>query len=309
MHSISYAYLETTNYCNLDCVFCNRRDVVTKQNLKHMSLDEWQVVLDKLRPHPISEAKLMGLGEPFFHPHFDQITHMFKSNFPKAHVISATNLQYNPGAIFFNSLPNIDLLYLSIDGSFESYEAARPGSSWERLINSLKTIDTTISDLSQKPSTRFEINFVATPDTIDSFPDVLELKNKYRFIDGIRINIAQWWTEGEEISLSYDDDFINKLLPYREYIRGKKDWDFKDCFWPRNGIYMTVSGDLKVCCMNTSAQSIGNIFKQTLESIYQSNAFSELLNQISANSQSIKHCKGCSYKSLVPVLQQLEVCS
>ena len=35
MDKITYAYLETTNYCNLDCSFCNRTDVIGP--LKHMS--------------------------------------------------------------------------------------------------------------------------------------------------------------------------------------------------------------------------------------------------------------------------------
>ena len=29
---ITYAYLETTNYCNLQCSFCNRDDVIGKRN-------------------------------------------------------------------------------------------------------------------------------------------------------------------------------------------------------------------------------------------------------------------------------------
>ena len=48
MHQpINYAYLETTNYCNLNCTFCNR-DVVVKK-LKHLSLTNWELVLEKLK--------------------------------------------------------------------------------------------------------------------------------------------------------------------------------------------------------------------------------------------------------------------
>jgi len=28
MKPVTYAYLETTNYCNLACSFCNREDVI-----------------------------------------------------------------------------------------------------------------------------------------------------------------------------------------------------------------------------------------------------------------------------------------
>ena len=32
---------------------------------------------------------------------------------------------------------------------------------------------------------------------------------------------------------------------------GKSKWDFEDCFWVNNGIYTTVEGHVKMCCMNT----------------------------------------------------------
>ena len=81
MDKITYAYLETTNYCNLDCSFCNRTDVIGP--LKHMSLENWGKLLDGIKHHPIQEAKLMGMGEPFLHPQFDEVCRMFKEVFPK----------------------------------------------------------------------------------------------------------------------------------------------------------------------------------------------------------------------------------
>ena len=48
---ITYAYLETTNYCNLDCSFCNRKEVIGA--LKHMPLSQFREMLDKIKHHPI----------------------------------------------------------------------------------------------------------------------------------------------------------------------------------------------------------------------------------------------------------------
>ena len=93
MDKITYAYLETTNYCNLDCSFCNRDEVIGP--LKHMSLEDWGKLLDGIKHHPIQEAKLMGMGEPMLHPQFDEVCRMFKEVFPNAKLIVATNCQYN----------------------------------------------------------------------------------------------------------------------------------------------------------------------------------------------------------------------
>ena len=93
MNPITYAYLETTNYCNLDCSFCNRKDVIGP--LKHMSLEDWSKLLNGIKHHPIEEVKLMGMGEPLLHPHFDHVCRMFKETFPKSKLVVATNCQYN----------------------------------------------------------------------------------------------------------------------------------------------------------------------------------------------------------------------
>ena len=130
---ITYAYLETTNYCNLDCSFCNRMDVIGP--LKHMSLEKWGELLEGISHHPIQEAKLMGMGEPFLHPQFDEICKIFKNYFPKAYLIVATNCQYKILSRFESAMKNIDLLYFSIDGYKESYEKFRPPSKWSKLIN------------------------------------------------------------------------------------------------------------------------------------------------------------------------------
>ena len=82
---ITYAYLETTNYCNLDCSFCNRKEVIG--DLQHMPLYQWEKLLDGIKHHPIEEAKLMGMGEPLLHPHFDHICRMFKETFPNQNLL------------------------------------------------------------------------------------------------------------------------------------------------------------------------------------------------------------------------------
>ena len=300
---ITYAYLETTNYCNLDCVFCNRREVVTQKTLKHMSLENWEKVLKILSKHPITEAKLMGLGEPFFHPNYEIITRRFKETFPKSFVISATNLQYKITPKFFQAVKNIDLLYLSIDGFKETYESARPGAKWSRLIQSLDEIEKEIGNY--KIDSRFEINFVATPDTLSSLTNVYELYKKYKFITDIRINLAQWWGEDDKLELTYSEKYINILSQFKDKVKGKSPWDFKDCFWPKSGIYMTVDGSLKVCCMNTSTEPIGNIFLDDLGELRKNSKLSEIRNELNSNLQDNPHCKKCSYKVLEPILSKI----
>ena len=134
-YDVDYVYLETTTYCNLDCSFCNRRDVV--KHPQHMSINDWITVQEKIKYFPIREAKLMGLGEPFLHPQFVDICRIFKEYHPSANIIVATNAQYTPNENFFKSLQYIGQLYISIDGTKEVYESERAPSKWSKLLSFL----------------------------------------------------------------------------------------------------------------------------------------------------------------------------
>ena len=266
---ITYAYLETTNYCNLDCSFCNRKEVIGA--LQHMPLPRFREMLEKIKHHPITEAKLMGMGEPMLHPKFDEICKTFKEFFPDAFLIVATNCQYpikpgtKMGTKFNECMKYIDLLYFSIDGYKESYERDRAPAKWEKLMSFLEDF---------KPMDRYNCrvtcNYVVNPDNVydiqtikDEIVDVYDLEE-------LRLNIAQNWSEDESMPGGYTQEDISYLRnEWSKNIKGKAEWDFPDCFWVNEGIYTTVEGHVKMCCMNTGAKPFGNLFENTIEEIPQ----------------------------------------
>lgn len=295
---ITYVYLETTNFCNLDCKFCNRRDVVASP--RHMGLEDWDVVLNKLAIQPITEAKLMGLGEPFLHPQFHKVCCRFKEVFPAAFTISATNCQYKLNDNFVKALPYISLLYLSIDGYEKSYEKDRKGAKWEHLILFLDALSKIDAE-----KTRIAINYVATNDNYEDIPKLQELvSSKYKFIEEIRLNIAQWWNEDEYSPVVFSNEFMEMLTRYKNNVKGKAPWTFSDCFWPRTGFYMDVNGNVKICCLNTSTKAIGNIFKDSLGELLNSPKRKKVSEECASNKPG-KHCRKCDYKRLSPVLERI----
>lgn len=303
MHEpISYAYLETTNYCNLNCSFCNRDEVVKK--LKHMSLTDWKFVLEKLKDQPIKQAKLMGLGEPFLHPKFSMICKMFKDYFPNTFLIVATNCQYKINKNFMESLKYIDLLYLSIDGYKESYERFRPPSKWEKLINFLEELKKV-----QRYKCKVTCNYVVNTENIADISKIDELCKEYN-IEELRLNIAQDWSEDKGLSVTdhisgyslKQIDYLKKN--YSKNIKGKAPWTWSECFWVKTGVYITVEGNVKVCALNTDAEPLGNIFKSPINVILNN----EKMNKIREGCKSdvpTKHCENCSYKELSPILEKL----
>lgn len=297
---ITYAYLETTNYCNLDCSFCNRKEVIGP--LKHMTLEKWEEVLTKLKDHPIKEAKLMGMGEPFLHPLFDQICKMFKEYFPDAYLIVATNCQYKFTKKIEEAFRYIDLVYFSIDGYKDSYERDRAPAKWDKLI-------TFLEEFKKRPrhGAKVTCNYVVNPNNI------IDIENVYNNIvipyqlQELRLNIAQEWSEDKTMIGGYTEQQIQYLRDnWQNNIKGKSEWDFDKCFWPQEGIYVTVEGRVLMCPLNTAAREFGNIFLQSIDEIRSSESYSAVRAGCSTNNPT-KHCATCSYKELVPLLKQLGV--
>lgn len=301
---ITYVYLETTNYCNLQCSFCNRDEVIGA--LHHMPISKFRELMEKIKHHPIQEAKLMGMGEPMMHPHFDEIVRIFKEYFPTAFLIVATNCQYTikKGTKlrerFQRSLKYIDLLYFSIDGYEESYERDRSPAKWERLINFLKDFKGM-----DRAGCRVTCNYVVNPQNVDDIQKVSdEIVSEYG-LEELRLNIAQDWSSDKSMPGGYDTDQLQYLKSWGSNVKGKSDWDYDDCFWVNDGLYTTVEGHVKMCCMNTAAKPFGNLFETDLDEIRNSIDYQNVKMGCNTNNPT-SHCKNCSYKELVPMLDEIK---
>ena len=304
MDKITYAYLETTNYCNLDCSFCNRDEVIGP--LKHMSLEDWGKLLDGIKHHPIQEAKLMGMGEPMLHPQFDEVCRMFKEVFPKCKLIVATNCQYNINDKFRECMKYIDMLYFSIDGYKESYERDRSPAKWKKLIRFLdqfKSVERYDCDV--------VVNYVVNAYNVQDIEKVDKLREENK-LGALRLNIAQIWDAdikmSDDIATSgYTEKDLNYLREnWNKQIMGKSKWDFKDCFWVNNAIYTTVEGNIKMCCMNTGAEPFGNLFENSIDEIRLMDDYQNVKKGCQTNNPT-SHCQNCSYKELVPILNYVGV--
>tara|TARA_A100000172_G_scaffold77804_2_gene62624 strand:+ start:8954 stop:9748 length:795 start_codon:yes stop_codon:yes gene_type:complete len=263
-------------------------------------------MLEGLSHHPIKEAKLMGMGEPMLHPQFDEVCKIFKEFFPDAFLIVATNIQYpvkpgtKMGIKFENSMKYIDLLYFSIDGYKESYERDRAPAKWsklEKFLADFKNMD--------RHGCRVTCNYVVNPDNIKDIKIIQkEIVDKYN-LEELRLNIAQDWSEDKSLVGGYSEkDLLYLKKNWGHAIKGKKEWDFPDCFWVQEGIYTTVEGHVKMCCLNTGAEPFGNLFDNTIEEIRERADYLNVKKGCETNNPT-SHCKNCSYKELTPILKKV----
>tara|TARA_E500000178_G_scaffold356648_1_gene436618 strand:+ start:9095 stop:10000 length:906 start_codon:yes stop_codon:yes gene_type:complete len=299
MPKINYACFETTNFCNLKCSFCNREEVIAEHGkVQHMSLENWEKVLLKVKNEPIEHIKLTGLGEPFLHPKFHLICKKVKDFFPKINLIVATNCQYRINNNFKESMKFIDMMYFSIDGYKKTYERDRAPAKWEKLLKFLNDFKTV-----ERFNCKVSVNYVVNSQNVFDIEKIEELVKENRLTE-LRLNLAQNWNEDEQINMEYSELMKSYLKKYKKSIKGIAPWTWSDCWWPKNGLYVDVFGNVKVCIINTGTESVGNIFLESIDEIKNNKKLLEIANSCKENSPH-EHCKNCSYKELSPLINEL----
>jgi sulfatase maturation enzyme AslB (radical SAM superfamily) len=200
----------------------------------------------------------------------------------------------------------IDMLYFSIDGWGESYERDRAPAKWNKLIKFLKDFETI-----NRYDCDVVVNYVVNAYNINDIEKVDNLR-KENNLGMLRLNIAQIWDEDASITSDVaTSGYTKHQLDYLKKnwggsIMGKSKWDFQDCFWVKNGLYTTVEGHVKMCCLNTGAEPFGNLFTNSIDEIREMEDYQNVKQGCETNNPT-SHCKNCSYKELSPMLKYLGV--
>ena len=303
--NLTYLMIEPNSTCNLHCITCNRDRLVELgyRQKKLLTEQEFDFYLSQFQGCPIDTIKFEGLSEPMMHPKFDRLLERLRKAFPKAFVIIATNLQYKVDKTpLIPSIQLSDMVYLSIDGGPTNYERQRVGAKWDKLINSLDQLKQLTSTETRK--TKLHINFTLTPENHMDLPQMYQLKDQYD-LSSVRINLAQNWNEDQDNKHQFTDELLETLKPYKADIKGIPNWNYKDCFWPKNGVVVDVYGNVRQCIINTSQKPLGNLNQTPVKQILnQSKHLSEVRHCLDRNTAHAS-CLTCDYKFLSSKLQKI----
>jgi MoaA/NifB/PqqE/SkfB family radical SAM enzyme len=107
-------YVEISNVCNLGCSFCPS----VKREKKVLSVSDFAKILKQLTPFT-EEICLHVVGEPFAHPHFNEIIktcelHNIKENHPTKIQLSTNGLEINKFSELVLASPSIRQINFSV---------------------------------------------------------------------------------------------------------------------------------------------------------------------------------------------------
>lgn len=272
---ISRCYLEITNVCNLNCLFCPKTD----RTKRRLTLDEFDLLTDKLQGH-VQFLYFHLMGEPFLHPHLPQCISMAKE---KGFVpVLTTN-----GTLLANADGVIGAGPHKVQISLHSHE----GNGKEHPEQYIEEV----LAFSKKAAER---NIIV----------VLRLWNQGGYDsanDYIQELIARhfprpWtlrhdgWKVAEHVYVEYDNMFEWPDTNHEEYAEKNV-----FCYALRNQIGVLVDGSVVPCCLDHAGDIVlGNLFEQSLDDILTSPRAKAVYDGFT-NHQAVEDlCKRCGYATV-----------
>lgn len=201
LSSPSYLQIESTSYCNTECIMCSHYYNKNK-SAKHLTIDTLNKCQDAIKLS--YEISLNGMGEPFISPFIsDQID--FYASFGNR-IVTNTNLSYLNARLLSQIDENCDWLEISIDGADKkTYEAIRKNLKFENLLENLSKLQ------AKSPNLRKHIASVIMRQNVRQMPEMVKFAKKYH------ANIITFMTLNSNLIIDNQRDEMSnypKVLAY-----------------------------------------------------------------------------------------------
>jgi radical SAM protein with 4Fe4S-binding SPASM domain len=164
-------HVELSTHCNLRCRTCSITRPGRQRTLSYLSME----TLERLRPALsfVSDCKLHGGGEPFMHPHIEDVLGVFLDEGVRLHTVTnAVLIRQRLGRLIGDTFSS---LTVSVDGGDKAtYEYVRVKSSWRRLLRGLDYVNTY-----RNPDLRLIIGVVMLQCNIHQLPDLVRFAHQH----------------------------------------------------------------------------------------------------------------------------------
>ena len=259
-------YLEVTNRCNLSCDFC----IKNKRELKNISIDEFKIVLTKLKPYT-KYLYFHILGEPLLHPNINElITIATKEGF-------FVNITTN-GYLINNISNNKNIRQLNI--SLHSYDKKYQISLSDYLNNIFNQVDNLL-----KENTYISLRlWVKTKE----YNNIINCINK-RYNCNIDLSKGNYKIK-EHLFINSHETFIWPDLNNNYYNEVDK------CYGLIDHIGILVDGTIIPCCLDSKGIiKLGNIYKDDLEKVITNKRCINMIDGFKNNIKKEELCKHCGF--------------
>ena len=265
-------YIEITNNCNLNCSFCSE---VLKPR-RNMSLEEFELILNKIKDYT-DYIYLHVKGEPLIHK--DIIKFINKANEYNLKVNLTTNgTLFNKYAKELGKCKNLNKINFSLhcEHNKENY--------LEDIFNNVKYLSNTtvIYRLWTLKNNELDEKSTKIVDSIKTYYKLSpEIVDKIKNENNIKISSTIYVDKDNEFT--WPEINTHKSCGY--------------CYGLNTHIAILVDGTVVPCCLDSNGViDLGNIYKDNLEDIINSDRYQNLLKSFRDRKPCEELCKSCLFK-------------
>ncbi len=284
--------IEPTTSCNLRCPQCpsGLREFTRPTGMLQNQLFEKIILQTKKHLHSLT---FYFQGEPYLNPDFLKMVSF--ANQHNVFTITSTNAHYLTEENAKKTIESkLDKLIISVDGiTKEVYEKYRIGGHFDKVIEGTKEI-LKQKKLLKSSSPHVVWQFVVFKTNEHQIEAVKKL-GKELGVDEVKIKTAQ----------IYDFENGHDLIPEQEeYARYKQNpsgkYELKNkllnqCWRMWQGCVITWDGKIVPCCFDKDAKyKLGNLEKDTFESIWFSQSYNNFRRSILKSRNQIDICTNCT---------------
>lgn len=273
---ITRCYLEITNICNLNCIFCPK----TERRKQVLTLQQFNALTDRLRGN-IRFLYFHLMGEPLLHPQLPQFIVMARE---KGFIpVLTTN-----GTLLSGASGVLDAQPHKVQISLQAFDGNRKNNLEEYMQGVMRfSMDAAGRDIV------IVLRLWNVGGCDKSNIDILEIISQY-------IPRRQWterydgWRLAKNIYLEYDGVF--------EWPDAQRD-EYPDeecfCYALRNQIGVLVDGTVVPCCLDHAGDiPLGNLYEQSLDDILSSQRAQNIFNGFTAHKAVEPLCRRCGYAAV-----------
>jgi radical SAM protein with 4Fe4S-binding SPASM domain len=267
--------IETTSICNFRCPSCPLSMGDYGRPEKHMSVADFERVLDAFPS--VEKLELQGIGEVFLNPCALEIVRAAKRRgLVVATYSNASKIEPDVARELVAS--GIDLINFSMDGADEpTFRALRKGGTLARYKTCVRNV---VAARAAARSAKPEIGMmtVLSKRNVRQVPDMLAIAEDLGMDTVVFTKInASANAEIEAITLGPEEHaWLAAQPPHRGRVKvvwAYLPWTHQErveCYWPRHMAYVTVEGDVTPCCNYYDSREIklGNAFEKRGEEIW-----------------------------------------
>jgi len=288
------AMIEPNNFCNLKCPLCPTGAGLINRKPENISFEDFKKIIDNLGPS-VFHLRLWNWGEPLLNKKLGKMIKYAKSK--KMFVNTSTNSYFLNDKIINELIDSgLDQLIVSLDGASEkTYNKYRKKGSFKAVVENLKKA----SELKKQKNTRFpeiKLQFIVMKHNEHEIQNVIELAKQTQVDTLFLKTVGVMHPKLKKQIYKY----LPKNHAFQRYMLEESEikkipLSSKVCDYLWSEITINVDGSIVPCCRDAQGKYIlGNIKKQKLSEIWNSEKMIDFRKKVLENKDTIDICKTCS---------------